>query len=483
MATVPKPVEPLSIPPPPSLIALPRTAGPNRPKWLKWAIAVIAAVLLAAGGYGWRVHTQNAISYETVAVERGTIQASVTATGTLNAVVYVLVGSQVSGNIKALYADWNTKVTKGQLVALIDPQIFQAQVDQTRATLGASHSAVVTARAQVEKAKADKAAALANEKGTEANAAKDLATAMNAKSQWERADSLFKDGLISQQDHDSAKATYDSVQAQVSSDQTLIDAAKQAVQSAEAGVQVSQSQLISAQAQERQAQAVLDQALINLAHTKIMAPVDGTVIARRVDVGQTVAASFQAPTIFEIAQDLTKMQVDTNVDESDIGSIVVGQDAPFTVDAYPGTTFQGRVTDIRKAPITAQNVVTYDVVVTATNSDLKLFPGMTANVTVLTARKDDALKVANSAIRFRPSVQVLAQLGLQPAQGGKQQLYVLEGGKLKSVQAKFGLSDGKFTMITAADLKAGDLVVVRATVGPSSSGGSSPGGSPSSPRF
>src|SRR5579859_4531484 len=356
MATVPKPAEPLSIPQPPSLVALPRTAGPNRPKWLKWAIAVIAAVLLAAGGYGWRVHTQNAISYETVAVERGTIQASVTATGTLNAVVYVLVGSKVSGNIKALYADWNTKVTKGQLVALIDPQIFEAQV---------------------EKAKADKAAALANEKGTEANAAKDLATAMNARSQWERADSLFKDGLISQQDHDSAKATYDSVQAQVSSDQTLIDAAKQAIQSAEAGVQVSQSQLISAQAQARQAQAVLDQALINLAHTKIMAPVDGTVIARRVDVGQTVAASFQAPTIFEIAQDLTKMQVDTNVDESDIGGISVGQDAPFTVDAYPGTTFQGRVSDIRKAPITAQNVVTYDVVVTATNSDLKLFPGMT----------------------------------------------------------------------------------------------------------
>jgi HlyD family secretion protein len=273
------------------------------------------------------------------------------------------------------------------------------------------------------------------------------------------------------------------VQAQVTSDQALRDAAKQAIQSAEAGVRVAQSQLASGQAQERQAQAVLDQALINLAHTKITAPVDGTVIARRVDVGQTVAASFAAPTIFEIAQDLTKMQVDTNVDESDIGNIAVGQDAPFTVDAYPGTTFHGQVTNIRKAPISAQNVVTYDVVVAASNPDFQLFPGMTANVTILTAKIDDALKVANSAVRFRPSAQVLTQSSLQPALAGKQQVYVLAGGKLKSVSVKFGISDGKSTMMTATDLKAGDLVVVRATAGTSSTSGSSPGSGPSSPRF
>jgi|SRR5271157_485958 len=483
MATVPNPVDPPSIPALPTLVALPRPAGPSRTKWLKWIIAAIVVALLAVGGYAWRVHAQSAITYETVPVERGTIQASVTATGTLNAVVDVLVGSQVSGNIKALYADWNTKVTKGQLVALIDPEIFQAEVDQTRATLGAAHSAVVTAGAQVEKAKADSAAAVATEKSTEANTAKDLATSVNAKGQWQRAESLFNDGLIARQDHDSAKATYDSVQAQVNSDHAQSDAAKQAIQSAEAGVRVAQSQLASAQAQERQSQAVLDQALINLAHTKITAPVDGTVIARRVDVGQTVAASFAAPTIFEIAQDLTKMQVDTNVDESDIGNIAVGQDAPFTVDAYPGITFHGQVTNIRKAPISAQNVVTYDVVVAASNPDIKLFPGMTANVTILTARIDDALKVANSAARFRPSAQVLTQAGLPPAQAGKQQLYVLVGGKLKSVPVKFGISDGKSTMMTATDLKAGDLVVVRATAGASSASGSSPGGSASSPRF
>ena len=480
MATIPKPVEPLSIPQLPSLIALPRATRPSRLKWLKWSLVAIVVVLLAVCGYGWRVHTQSAITYETVLVERGTIQASVTATGTLNAVVDVLVGSQVSGNIKALYADWNTKVTKGQLVALIDPEIFQAQVDQTRATLGAAHSAVVAAGAQVEKAKSDSAAAVANEKATEANAAKDLATSLNAKGQWERADSLYKDGLISQQDHDSAKATYDSVQAQVNSDHSQSDAAKQAIQSAEAGIRVAQSQLASAQAQERQAQAVLDQALINLAHTKITAPVDGTVIARRVDVGQTVAASFAAPTIFEIAQDLTKMQVDTNVDESDIGNIAVGQDAPFTVDAFPSTTFHGQVINIRKAPISAQNVVTYDVVVAASNPDVKLLPGMTANVTILTAKMDDALTVANSAVRFRPSAQVLTQAGLQPAQTGKQQLYVLVAGKLKSVSVKFGISDGKSTAMTATDLKAGDLVVVRATAGTSSTSSSSQGAKSSS---
>lgn len=483
MATVPNPADPLWNPRPPSLVALPRTTRLRRSKWLKWAIGVSVTVLVAAGTYLWRAHLQNAINYETVAIQRGTIQASVTATGTLNAVVDVVVGSQVSGNIKALYADWNTKVTKGQLVALIDPAIFQAQVDQAQAALGSAHSAAVTAGAQVEKAKADSAAAVANEKNAEASAAKDLATSLNAKSQWQRADSLFNDGLISQQDHDSAKATYDSVQAQVTADQAQVDAAKQAIQSAEAGVRVAQSQLASAEAQQRQAQAVLDQATINLEHTKITAPVDGTVIARRMDVGQTVAASFQAPTIFEIAQDLTKMQVDTNVDESDIGNITLGQTATFTVDAYPSATFHGQVTAIRKAPISAQNVVTYDVVIAASNADFKLLPGMTANVTILTAKVDDTLKVPNSAVRFRPSAQVLAQQNLQPAQVGKPQLYVLAAGKLKSVPVAFGLSDGKFTALKASDLKPGDLVVVRATTGTGSSSGSVPSGSAPSPRF
>jgi HlyD family secretion protein len=483
MATVPIPVDPSPVPRLPGLIALPRTTGPPPRKWLKWAIAAGVLVVLAIGSYWWRAYAQSAIVYETVAVERGTIQASVTATGTLNAVVYVLVGSQVSGNIKALYADWNTKVTKGQLVALIDPQIFQAQVDQAQAAVGAAHSAVLAARALVQKTNSDLSGSIANEKSAESVAAKDLANEVNAKGQLARADTLFQELVMSRQDHDTATAAFEAAQAQVTADEAQVEAAKQIIESAKAQVIVVQSQLGSAQAQERQAQGVLSQAQINLTHTKITAPVDGTVVARRVDVGQTVAASLQAPTIFEIAQDLSKMQVDTNVDESDIGSIIVGQSAPFTVDAYAGTMFQGQVTAIRKAPISAQNVVTYDVVIAASNPEFKLLPGMTANVTILTTKIDDTLKVANSAARFRPSAQVLAKAGLQPAQAGKPQLYVLAGEKLISVPAKLGLSDGKSTMITATDLKPGDLIVIRATAGTGSSSGSASGGSSPSPRF
>jgi len=312
----------------------------SRPKWAKWVLVIGIVAALGIGVQLWRMHPQNAIGYETVAVDRGTIQASVTATGTVNAVVDVQVGSQVSGNIKALYADFNTKVTKGQLVALIDPQAFQAQVDQAQAALGAVHSATATLAAQVVKANADVAGTVASGKGVESIVAKDRANELNAKTLSQRADALFAGGLISQQDRDSAKATYDAAQAQTAADQSQIEASKQTTQSAQAQVQVAQSQLSSGRAQERQAQAVLDQAKISLAHTRITAPVDDTVIARRMDVGQTVAASFAAPTIFEIAQDLTKMQLDTNVDESDIGTITAGQTATFTVDAYPGTTVE-----------------------------------------------------------------------------------------------------------------------------------------------
>jgi HlyD family secretion protein len=381
----------------------------------------------------------------------------------------VQVGSQVSGNIKALYADFNTKVTKGQLVAQIDPQVFQTQVDQAQAALGSVHSAVITAGAQVVKAKSDLAGTIANEKGVESVLAKDRANALNAKIQWQRLDTLLSQGIVSQQDHDSAKAALDAADAQVAADQSQIDASKQTIQSAEAQVAVAQAQLGSAQAQERQAQAVLEQAKINLAYTRITAPVDGTVIARRMDVGQTVAASFAAPTIFEIAQDLTKMQLDTNVDESDVGNISAGQEATFTVDAYPGTTFHGQVTNIREAPISAQNVVTYDVVIAVSNPDLKLFPGMTANARILTTKLDDALKVPNAVLRVHPSAAVLTQVGLPSIPAGKQEVYVLSGGKLKAVPVTFGISDGNSTAVTVGDLKAGDLVVVRFTTGAASS--------------
>jgi HlyD family secretion protein len=397
--------------------------------------------------------------------------------------VDVLVSSQVSGNIRALYADWNSKVNKGQLVALIDPEIFQSQVDQASATLRSAHAATITAQAQLEKSKADLSAENANEKNAEAISAKDLANETNARAQWERADELFREQVTAQQDTDTAKANYDAGVAQVAADKAQIDAAQQSIKSAQASVEVAQSQLVTTRALERQAQAVLQQAQINLDHTRIMAPVDGTVVARRMDVGQTVASSLNPPTIFEIAQDLTKMQVDTNVDESDVGNIVAGQQATFDVDSYPDTTFHGIVADVRKAPIVTQNVVTYDVVITVDNSGLKLFPGMTANVTIMTVKLDDVLKVPNSVLRFRPSAAVVNRAGLSSVQADKQQVYLLAGGKLSAVPVKVGLSDGKYTAISSSQLQSGAELVVRATVGSTSSNTPPAGSMPSGPRM
>ena len=467
MATVADPVrvEPIAFPvvPTPPILRAHR-----RYHWTRWALAIALIIALAVAGELWRIHSQNAITYETVPLERGSVQASVTATGTLNAVVDVQVGSQVSGNIKALYADFNTKVTKGQLVALIDPEVFQTQVDQAQAALSSAQSAVLTAGAQVQKATSDLSGTLASEKSAEAVIAKDRATALNATNQWGRLDPLFKQGIISLQDEDAAKATMDADAAQVTADQSLIDASKQTIQSAQDQVGVTQAQLGSAKDQATQARAALAQAKINLTHTRITAPVDGTVIARRMDVGQTAAASFAAPTVFEIAQDLTKMQVDTNVDESDVGNIKPGQDATFTVDAYPGTTFRGQVTDVRKAPIITQNVVTYDVVIAVSNPDLKLFPGMTANARIMTSKLDDTFKVPNAVLRLHPSAAVLKQVGLSAAPAGKQQVYVLQSGKLKGVPVTFGISDGQFTAVTSGDLQTGEQLVVRFSTGATS---------------
>src|SRR6202158_5370735 len=313
-------------PPPIPFRPAPAVKRPRKNR-TRWALIAGVVVALAVGVELWRMHSANAISYDTVPVERGPIQASVTATGTLNAVVDVQVGSQVSGNIKALYADFNTKVTKGQLVAEIDPRVFQTQVDQAAAALASAHSATLTAGAQLQKANSDLAGTRASEKAVESVLARDQANGLNATNQYQRQDTLFTRGLIPQTDHDVAKAAVDAATAQVAADQSQIEASKQTIQSAQAQVGVVQAQLSSAHNQERQSQASLQQAKINLDRTRITAPVDGIVIARRMDVGQTVAASFAAPTIFEIAQDLTKMHLDTNVDESDIGNIKAGANA------------------------------------------------------------------------------------------------------------------------------------------------------------
>jgi HlyD family secretion protein len=239
------------------------------------------------------------------------------------------------------------------------------------------------------------------------------------------------------------------------------------VLSSQADVEVARTQLSSAEAQVKQAQASLSQAELDLSHTYILAPVDGTVVSRNVDVGQTVAASLQAPTIFLIAQDLTKMQVDTNVSEADVGRVVLGQTATFTVDAYPGQIFRGRVSQIRQAPINVQNVITYDVVITVANPDLKLFPGMTANVRILVARHENVLRIPNAALRFHPADQAATVAvaakggpGRKRAPSTETTVWVMdEQGKPKPVVAQFGLSDGNYTEVASSGLKEGDKVI------------------------
>lgn len=312
--------------------------------------------------------------FRTVKVDRGEISSVVTATGTINPVITVLLGSQVSGTIKALYADFNSQVKEGQVIAQIDPAIFEAQVEQGRAN-------VLNAQANLLNAQA-------NLKNAQANLNKADITIVDTKRTLERNRELIERKVIAQANLDTAQTGYDTAVAQK-------EVAKAQFESAIAQVE-------STKAQVEQAKAGLKIAETNLRYTTIRSPVNGTVISRNVDVGQTVAASLQAPTLFTIAKDLTRMQVNTNVSEADIGRIDNGQQATFTVDAYPDRTFRGKVFEIRNAPITIQNVVTYDVMIEVDNTDLRLKPGMTANVSIMVEHREDVLKIPNSALRFRP---------------------------------------------------------------------------------
>ena len=429
----------------------------------KRLVSAIAVLLAGGAGFWYYLSNRDQAQYQTAPIERGKIQSSISATGNCNAVVTVQVGSQVSGNIKALYADFNTKVKKGQLVAEIDPEVFQARVDQAKASLDSARSAVVSARAGVEKANADIASARASVANQKAAVAKAQAAVKDAGTKLQTQKSLFDDKIAAKQDLDTAQSTYDQAVAAVDAANAELDAANHQVQSAQAQYDVAQTQLSSTQAQVQQALASLQQAQLDLDHTKITAPVDGTVIARNMDVGQTVAASFQAPTIFQIAQDLTKMQVDTNVDEADVGQVKLGQPVTFTVDAYPTTPFHGSVTQIRQAPINVQNVITYDVVVAVPNPDLKLFPGMTANVKILTNEVDAVLKVPNSALRFRPADlkpdATVRAAGRKQAAGTT--IWVLgQDGNPAPVRVKLGITDGTYTAVDSGDLREGELVIV-----------------------
>lgn len=375
-----------------------------RGQWLRrrglLAVAAGLALFLTGAGTWWYLRPAAKATYVLAEVSRGAVAPYVTASGTVNPVVTVQVGTYVSGVIQELYCDFNTQVRAGQLCARIDPRPYQVVVDQDAAALSAAKAQVV----------------------------KDQASLGYAKLNYERQIKLVSENLASKDAVDLARSAYDQARAQVGLDQSTVV----------------------------QRQADLDAAKVNLGYANITSPVDGTVVSRNITQGQTVAASFQTPTLFLIATDLTHMQVDSSVSESDIGSIKMGNQASFTVEAFPGHVFRGRVVQVRQSPQTIQNVVTYDVVVQAENPDLLLKPGMTADVRIITAAAPDALRVPVEALRYWPEGEP------KPAQNGgtPAQVWVLRSGRPVAVPVVIGLADDSFAQIKQGDLSAGDPLVI-----------------------
>ena len=426
----------------------------------------IACVLVTLVLWEWAEGRAD-VEYRTATVGRGDIDVTVSATGNPNAVVTVQVGSQVSGNIQALFADFNTKVSKGQLIARIDPAPFQSKVNQAQATLDAGRAAVANSQAVVEQARANIQAANSSLAAAAANVVKAEALVQDARVKVDRRVVMLAQNATAKEDLETAQTTYTSAMADRDALVAQRQAAEDNVKVAQAQLTVANSMVAATQAQVKQYTAALQSAQIDLDHTSITAPVDGVVVSRNVDVGQTVAASLSAPTLFLIAQDLTKMQVDTNVSEADVGRVRVNQPATFTVDAYPGRTFTGTVTSIREAPINVQNVITYDAVIGVSNSDLTLFPGMTANVKVLVSERPNVLRVPNAALRYRPASEPAPRAG---ASGGsrtpvspEKAVWILDGKDIpRRVAVSAGETDGTFTEVTGGALQEGDRVIVAA---------------------
>lgn len=432
------------------------------------------SVVVGVGGIAW-LRSDSHPQYRTALVDRGELEASISASGTLNAVTTVQVGSQISGMIKELHADFNSRVEKGQLIARIDPEIFEAKLQQASAELESARTAVLNQRANVARAEADLLSA-------QANRARAAVGVRDARIKRDSREALFKEGGASQEERDTAQANFDSSEAQ-------LDAAAAAIRAAEAQLQVARAQREAAEAAVRQKQAAVRAGQVDVDHTYIRAPVNGIVIARNVDVGQTVAASLQAPTLFLIAEDLTKMQVDTSVDEADIARVKVGLPTTFTVDAYPGETFAGEILQIRQAPINVQNVVTYNVVIGVDNTGLRLMPGMTANVQIVVAERQGVLRVSNAALRFRPrespaeggSASAAAGGGApRPAsdRGNRKTVWILERRTLRPVVISLGITDGTASEVLEGDLREGQAVVV----GMASRDRERPSGNPINPR-
>lgn len=400
----------------------------------KLVIGVVVLLMLGAAGYYSFSNKKPEITYKTAKVERGPIVSAVSATGSLAAVVTVQVGTQVSGTIQKLFVDFNSPVKKGQVIAQIDPALFNAQVEQSRGNY-------LNAQASLQRAKAD---------------------LNDARRALERSRQLLKEGIVAQGDYDTAENRYEMAVA-------TVKAAEGSVAQTNGAYKLAQT---------------------NLLYATIKSPVSGVVVSRNVDVGQTVAASFQTPTLFTIAQDLTKMEIDTSVDESDISRVRVGQPASFTVDAYPDKRFVGKVAQIRNAPVVTQNVVTYVVVISVDNKELLLKPGMTANVSIETARKEDVLKLPAPALRFRPKGPKEAKEKQQAAGAGQQKtkkeggqhVYILGAdNKPVRVSVKTGINTDGYVELLEGALKENDEVIVEQISSQKKSGGM--GGGPMGPRF
>ncbi|MGO8919405.1 MAG: efflux RND transporter periplasmic adaptor subunit [Stellaceae bacterium] len=377
----------------------------RRAAWL--LAAATAIVLLGTATAYWLGHRQAAVTYATAPVTRGVVARAVTATGTVNPVLTIIVGSYVSGVIQDQFCDFNTRVRMGQLCAKIDPRPYQTIVNQDKADLA-------NAKAQL---------------------VKDQANLTYAKIAYERDAGLLKRGIVSQDAVDSAKSVYDQAQAQIEVDKAAI----------------------------QQKEAALDSAQVNLGYTNIISPVDGTVVSRNITIGQTVAASFQTPTLFLIATDLTQMEVDTNVSESDVGDLREGDKAAFTVEAYGNRSFDGKVVQFRQAPQTVQNVVTYDVVIGVANNDLLLKPGMTATARIVIDQRDNVLRVPDQALRFSPSGPP-SESSSAPSPSAttarEAQVWVLRDGHAMRRSLKTGLDDDSYSEVIDGDIQAGDQVIV-----------------------
>jgi HlyD family secretion protein len=422
----------------------------------------------------------DAPAYRTAAVERGDVVAIVKAAGALNALVLVEVGSQISGQVKELYADFNSAVTEGQVIARLDPTMYEAKVAQAQAELEMAETLVAVQRAQIERARAELENAKAAHASAKAQTLRAEVALDDAVRELERKGSLAARGVVAPGEWERIQNAHKSAQAQVTVSRAQEGSQVAAISAAEAALDMSEAQLLNTHAQVKQKQAVLRQTQIDLERTYIRAPVTGTVVNRTVSGGQTVAASLQTPTLFTIAQDLARMQVEASIVEADVSRFQSGQPVTFTVDAHPGRLFTGLVKQIRKAPQIVQNVVTYVVVIAAENPDELLLPGMTANLQVVVAKREGVLKVPNTALRFRPPGQLQQERAVGGAraeeagnngnaQAASGRVFVLgRHGQPMMMPLRLGITDGRMTEVMDGNLIENQRVIT----GPATQAGS-----------